>query len=529
MTDDVALSQEVQIRTLIQATENWETLIEDASVERPTWFNAMIPRTTAELGKGYSRKKWRAHADMVEQSGGMNWRKVVRGRAAGTGYTKDDGTVVAPQDDPGFDPCQYTADMVSYNFEDVDFVAWESFLRTSDICVNQVVMDWEFMQQIDSIFQHLPDFTLQRWDNICLEYYMYSASVNGGMYVLGGGSPFQYTATYTPMGDTGSSDITITNGPAQVSALTLRALRQMRNKLVAECPSSAQSRDGLDPMWPLMISGDDIEDYFDKNSNEREDLRYAQPDVLIKGWGSLASYRKWILLHYPNLPRYAMKSKTATVLTLERVDPYDNEAIYIGNRKIYSEAYEDAEYAMALVFLKDVFRLAIPPTVSTVGGGTQFNSSPSLAGEFKWINYPSATNELEEKGKFVARFRAFFEPMKWFDKAICFIYRRCPATPLVVCEPCSTDVGTGAIDIVAGSATLPDGEATSNFVTVELEECLPCETEGAVTVTYGQSSVAGFISKSANAPTYELYLASDADWKTNLASGATVTCGDAAR
>jgi len=517
---EIALSKEVQIYTLIQATENWERLIEDCSIKRPTWFNAMIPRTNAELGKGYTRKKWRSHADMVEQSGMLNWRKVVRGRAAGTGYTNDAGVVIPPEQDPGFDPCQYAAEMVTYNFEGVNFYAWESFLRTMDICVNEVVMDWEFTQQIQSIFEHLPDFTLQRWDNMCLEYYMWLSSTHGNMYVLGGGSPFRYTGTYDP---TQSTDITITNGPDAVSALALKPFRILRNKLEHECPeSSAGMQDGAH-MWPLMIDGDDFETWMDTHPDEREDIRYAKPDVTINGFGSLSQYRKWLLNHYPNMPRYNMKSKTATVLTLERVEPYDDEAVYIGNKKIYSTEYEEAEYGVAIVFLKDVFRLQIPPTITTAGGGTQFNASPSLAGEFKWVNYPTATNELQEKGKFVARFRSFMEPLKWYDKAITVIYRRCPAVVPEICEPCGTDVGSGAI-AVDGTGAMPEGESTSKIVTIRLASCLPCETEGAVTVTYGQSSTTAYIMESHNAPEYTFYMASAADWVTNLAAGSTFEC-----
>ena len=342
--------------------------------------------------------------------------------------------------------------------------------------------------------------------------------------VLAGGSPFQYSATYDPFT---STDITITNGPAQIGALDLRALRQIRNALKAECPASASANANGDPVWPLIVDGDDFEDWLDSSPSVREDVRYAQPAVQIAGYGSLDQYRKWALQHRPILPRFNVKSTNGSTTVLEREEPFDSESVYIGNKRVFSQDYQDAPYGVAMVWVKDVFKALIPPTVATAGGGTQFSTQPSFAGEFIWNQFKSKDDELGRKGKFVATFKAFLEPMKWYDKPVALIYQRCIATPIRLCEPCGSEVGSGEINVVASSASLPTGEPTSKLVTLKLESCLPCENMAAVTVSYStNSTVAGYIVES---PEYTLYLASAADWATNLATGATVECGAASR
>jgi hypothetical protein len=201
--------------------------------------------------------------------------------------------------------------------------------------------------------------------------------------------------------------------------------------------------------------------------------------------------------------------------------------VYIGNKRVLSEDYLAAEFGVAFIYPKDVFRALIPPTITTAGGGTRFDSQPSLAGEAFWINNKdNETNILGEKGYYFLRFQSFMEPLRWFDQPIVLIYKRCTGRPARICEPCGSDVGTGAIDIVAASAANVNGTAADFAVQVTLESCLPCETGDEVTVTYGaETTVEATIVRSGEAPKYTLYMASSADWGTLLASGATVTCG----
>jgi hypothetical protein len=517
------------LRSLIQATENWHEAIEDASVEVPTWFNMMVPRGTAELGQGYERQKWRFHGDIVDQAGMTSWREVQRGRAAGTGYTKYDGTVVPPSQDPGLDPCSYDADIINYGFEPETYHAWERYLRSNNVCVNQVKFDWEFTQQMDQIFKSLAENTLQVWENAFQEYFMKLAADSGRMFVLGGGTPTKFTATYDPFI---STTITCAAPPPTYSAFNWKPFPYFHNLLELQARSSSSTLLNGRPAWPLIVDGDDWQDWLDSENSVREDLRYANPSVNLEGWGSsLAQYRGYPIVHRYLMPRYTLVPGANGAATFVRVTPYDSASVYIGNKRVLSEDYLNAEFGVAFIYPKDTFRALIPPTISTAGGGTRFDTQPSLAGEAYWINNKdNETNILGEKGYYFLRFQSFMEPLRWFDQPIVIIYKRCTGKPARVCEPCGSDVGTGAINIVASSAENVNGTSADYTVRVTLESCLPCETGDIVTVNYGGSQEVGnaVIVKSGDAPIYDIYMQSSANWATLLATGATVTCGESA-
>jgi hypothetical protein len=283
--------------------------------------------------------------------------------------------------------------------------------------------------------------------------------------------------------------------------------------------------DGVNPMWPLMIDGNDFEDWLDNDPDAREDMRYARPEVNLQGWGALEVYRKWGLVHMPLMPRY---DKTAAG-TFERVQPYDSSSVFIGNKRTLSRDYEEAEFAVAFIFHKEAFQCLVPPTPSSAGGGVTVGNQPSWGGEFSLINIKDRTeNMLGEKAFYFDRIQCFMEPLRWSELCTCFLYRRCVAAPVRLCEPCASDVGSGAIDVVDGTAANLDDAATSTIFTVELASCLPCE-DGDVTITIGQNTYAAHIAESGNAPTYTIIGDAARDWATLLATDGTITCGASAR
>lgn len=524
MQSGVPLTTEMVLRSLITATENWDERIANASIEIPTWFNFNIGMGTAELGKGYVRTKFKYHNDIIDAGGGLTtWREVQRGRAAGTGYTKFDGTVVPPNQDPGFDPCKYdTADLVEYGFAEEEYHAFEAFMRTNDICINQIKFDWQFVQQMDLIYGSLADYVVQRWENFKREYWMYLAAANSRFVALGGGNPFTYTVAYNPFT---SSNLTIATPPAVYSAFSWRPMRSFWNNLALQARSSAMGMINGNPMWTLVIDGDDFEDWLDNDPDAREDMRYARPEVNLQGWGALEVYRKWGLVHMPLMPRY---DKTAAG-TFERVQPYDSSSVFIGNKRTLSRDYEEAEFAVAFIFHKEAFQCLVPPTPSSAGGGVTVGNQPSWGGEFSLINIKDRTeNMLGEKAFYFDRIQCFMEPLRWSELCTCFLYRRCVAAPVRLCEPCASDVGSGAIDVVDGTAANLDDAATSTIFTVELASCLPCE-DGDVTITIGQNTYAAHIAESGNAPTYTIIGDAARDWATLLATDGTITCGASAR
>jgi hypothetical protein len=530
----VTLDTNTVLRALIESTENWEKQIEDASIAMPRWFVTQIGRGTAELGMGFERSYYKFHKPVGDQAGLSTWKQVYRGRAAGTGYTKTDGTVVPPNQDPGNDPCKWVFETMGYGFEKVNYYAYNKAICSHEICARQVCMDWQYRDQIDFIYSAMPDQALQCWENMFREYFRHISR----KHVLAEGHVGTYTFAHNPFTN---NVLTIAAKPAGgISALTWAPFDAYRQQLLYEVGQRAAS--GMlngNPAFLLCIDDYDWSRYLlDENPKSADAIKYANPQLLLAGWPfPVSTYRGWMIHNYPLMPRYKVTSETATAMTLTQILPYNEEDTTIGSKWTVSNDYLNAEYAEAFIVPKDPFKCLITPSLKTVGGGTSFESTPSLAGDFEFKQFPDKVEDpRSEKGTFMAFFEAFMRETHNGEYGIRVLYRRCVANPSRICEPCGTQVGSGAVDINASSAAnVPavegdDAPATSTQVDVTLAECLPCEV-GPVTVSYGQgpTTVTAYIALSGSAPTYRLTMPSDSDWATLLASGATVECGATAR
>ena len=121
----------------IDALENVDAVIKNASLEQPRLFVNRIPRGTAPLGQGLERSYWQFHSGALDQAGLLDWRQVAKGHPA-------------TETTPGLDTCNdYPATLVSAGFEKKSYYAYETFRRTEDICLNNMKWNWEFEQQLE--------------------------------------------------------------------------------------------------------------------------------------------------------------------------------------------------------------------------------------------------------------------------------------------------------------------------------------------------------------------------------------------
>jgi hypothetical protein len=107
------------------------------------------------------------------------------------------------------------------------------------------------------------------------------------------------------------------------------------------------------------------------------------------------------------------------------------------------------------------------------------------------------------------------------------LVKRCPHTPIVLCDP-APDATAGAKTVVGAIAVDPEGTKEYFQVEVELSDAngLGCEAVGAVTVTFKDASTAtAIIADDTGAPTkYVITFATEDDWIAEGGGIATITC-----
>jgi hypothetical protein len=266
------------------------------------------------------------------------------------------------------------------------------------------------------------------------------------------------------------------------------------------------------------------------DSNLREDFRYAQPKVLVDNYRTFKTFDGWPLIHDQRQMRFKISKVDGENLVLKRVKPFkEGDAVTVGNKPEVDPDYNNAEFAIGIIYMKDVFQALIPPSgPPNPGGGMMFGATPSYNGEFTWVNNKDLVhNMLGEIGFYFGRYELFPRPLEYSDEAIVFLYRRCPQTWATDCDvQCGGTEGSGAIGL-ASDAAEDDVDTDNKTITLTLESCLPCEPNSAVTVTDDDGATdSGYIADGSNAPTYVIALetAPQAYGKYTSAGSATVEC-----
>lgn len=513
-------------QAFLDALEFMDDVIKDRSHKERRLFVDLIRRTSYPLGEGLVRKQHMFHGGLGDQAALTTWRNIQVSRPASGS-------------DPGWDSCRYESEIIDYAFETVNYTGYETSRRTRDICLNDIKWKWEFRQQLNLIFGFLSDITLSIWENFARETYLRYAADQNQIYILTDGSP-DGTPLITPGGMTApynpfvNDEITITRD-LDVSTLDWSFMDWWYQFLSLQVPmGNVGNQDGM-PVYGLVIHPKDLDYMIRHNSDIREDFRYHAPRVLIDQYGSVTSYKGFSIIPDMRQPRFRVKAGGvgASTLTLERVLPYTTEATTIGSKPHIDPEYVNAEYAMGMIFIKDVFQVRVPPAgPASPGGGTNFGVVPSLMGEFKWLNIQDrCENPLNEKGYYFSRYQAFTQPLENYDEAICFLYKRCPQTEVVLCSPC--DGGTsGARTITAAEEIIGEGESAGAVtqVRITLDACLDCEAPAELSVAYagdGADDAQPVLVQDANAPEYVIAFETAGDWVaggTIVAGTSTIVC-----
>ena len=197
----------------------------------------------------------------------------------------------------------------------------------------------------------------------------------------------------------------------------------------------------------------------------------------------------------------------------------EGRALTIGRLPEANPEYHTAEIAVGVVFLKDVFKIRIPPKVDSLGGGTSFGPAPGFSGDWQWINYPSDQNPLREIGYHYMRMAAFPAPLRYSTRALAFAYRRCPQTWGTVCSVGTATEATATEAVaVAVAAVAADIDATNQTITLKLAKRLPTGINGAVILTDKDSNAYdATLVVDANAPYYTFVL-NDVEWASHSAA-----------
>lgn len=506
----------------IDTVEHYDEFIMERSIANPNVWRDRIPRGTFTLFEGLTKKSniWRG--GLGEQAGLTNWSKVqVSRKAAGA--------------DQGHDACNdYNPQTFNYAWETIEYSGYRSSWQSMPICLNDIKFTAEAKEQCRLQAAQCSFVSLTVWENWSREQYVKQAVDAGHTVILTeGGMDFiddsSVRFVYDPFVADGDGDTYITfDADLKLSTLNWSYFDHLHSYLSDQCPEAALSQDGGMPIFGLMLDLRDVDKAFRSDPELREDLRFAQPSILIEGYPvSVKKFRGWGLMHDPRQMRFRFDHIDASGNAVcKRVKPMrEGRAVTIGYIPEANPDYYKAEVALGAVLMNNVLQNQVSPTVPNMGSGMVFGSQPGYNGTFAWINeYDRVLNPLRRVGYFFAEFEIFPKPLMYATEAVVFIYRRCPQTWSTGCEIEALDRAATTAVAVTAAAVAADVDATAKTVTLTLAKILDARISDTVTInrsTGGTDTVV--IAQDGLAPTYVFASTAAVGAYTDYAAGTTVT------
>lgn len=488
---------------LVSLAEHWSEFIQDRVAKQPNVWHDRIGRGAFPLFQGITQKTNIFRGGLGVQSGLTTWSEV--------GLTDK-------QSNPTVDGCAPKSPQ-TYNvaWETVQFKGYEDAWTSAPICLEDMQYQDYAKEQLALIVRSGVDFGVSMLENFNREMYLATAVNAGHAIVLAEGmlgyqDNADLTFDYDPFTVYGGQTFTYIKYLAslKVSTLNWGYLDFIRTSLSQRAAEAAISSESGMPVFGLMIDLLDFERAILADDARREDFRFARPEQLIAGYSmGFKTYRGFALIHDPRQARFRQyKIDTddgVDYVIARRVDPErEGRSVTVGKIPEPNPEYYQAELAIGVVFMNDVFVNLFPPSVTNLGSGITFGPAPGYAGDWKWLNVVNATtNPFGQIGNFYGRYRIWPKPLLYSTECTVFLYRRCPQALSTGCAIDTKSDATGAI-AVAEAAVSADINTTAHTISLTLVGTLPDAVLGSeVTIKKADgNSFSAIVAQDGAAPTY---------------------------
>ena len=310
----------------------------------------------------------------------------------------------------------------------------------------------------------------------------------------------------------------------EVGTLNIEQLVQQTRWLSAQCPDAATgSMDGA-PTFTWYGDSQDLENMIRSDSAAREDVRYAEPGLLMGSWRKFRTYRGITIAPDLSQMRFTEIGVVAGGGTLipdgrggylgagnwircARVSPErESDRVGLNGFKIVeaNPEYFRAPLRLLPAIMNNLMAIQVGSKLEKIGGMV-FGPQPGYNGEVKFLVYPeNAQNPFGEKGAFFSRYELGIRPMKNYPNAVGYLYRSCQQMALGLC---STDGTATVATALATAAVEADVDTTNKTVTVTLATTIAATNGTQVDVKDKDGTADGvgvYVLDATLAPTYVL-------------------------
>lgn len=490
---------------MVKMQEHFDPFILDWQLRHPSVFRDRIPMSKYPAFQGVSQESYIYRgSNSAPQAGLVGWRDV-------SASAKPVGGAA------GVDKCNYNPETYTWSYDKLGYSGKQREWKSPTFCVRDLYTQDAAKQQLAFIVSAGAEVTDQTREVYNRESYMKLATDANKFVVMADGLGMSFIdsalcrVSYDPQLVDGDGDTYIEFDASikdKVSTLNWTPFNLIRAYMADAAPDAGISTESGMPVFSLMIDLLDFENFIMNESNVREDMRFAMPEQLIKGYNmGFRVYRGMAITHDVRQARFNGSTiTTGGKLRCKRISP--RRAIrtgVVGQIPEVNPDYVTAEYGTAVLFLNNVAQILVPDPLSDLGSGLTFGPAPGFNGQWTWINNKGPTeNQLGETGYFFARFEYHLKPMRYAEHAMVLLYRRCQH---VIKTGCAIDDETSNVAeaFIAKAAVAADFNATLRTVTLTLAHKLATGLNGSVTITKDATDAGAFsayVLATQNAPTY---------------------------
>lgn len=469
----------------LELPQYFDTFISERARKVNSIFVERVPRGDLPNFSGLTRQINIFHGPVGEQTGLANFRRIQQSRVPGGA-------------DPGIDACAVQPKRFSYGWETRQYTGYAGEWESEPICIEDIQYTHQAREQAQMVAMTIPKVTLSVWETWCREQWLNTSVMGGNAYIMArsgqdlssvNASQYEYDPFETRL--FGTEQETFLRYPASVQpgALEWSHLTWWQDYLGNECPEAALAMDSGYPVFGLMLHLRDFEEMIRNSPDLRQDYRDAQPQVLIDGFpGAFKKYRGYLLIHDPRQARFKINNVETDggvdYVVARRVKPMLESAGTLGYIVNANLAYESAELAVGLIFMNDVLQNLVPTPVGSLGKDMVFGTQPGYNGQFMWMNkYDKQTNPLENVGNYFARFRIFPKPLLYHNRAISFLYARCPHVVGRDCTTLPANVTAVVSTTLARNLAAGDFNSDTDSITLPVNDVLSLELGQTISVT----------------------------------------------
>jgi hypothetical protein len=279
-------------------------------------------------------------------------------------------------------------------------------LKSRKFCVEDFKAAWEVGQQLQAVRDGLGNYVRQAWDQKDREDTFLATK-------------HKVVADGTIDGNFTSTTASTYPAACATDILQMPLLQYWYSILLRDgAVDGALYGDGGQPVLPLVIGPESSQNLLRQDDAERNDIRYANPQLLQMGLGGSLTYRGFTHVIDPFPRRFQCVQGVYT-----EVAPFTTEAKTILTGGELNSAYLLAPYEEATIYNKELWTQMVPAPKSTGGAGTEFDPV-SYTGEFVWKNFDAEDNVFRSMGRWYGRMFAAARIMKT-ELGVSIVFRRC--------------------------------------------------------------------------------------------------------